>query len=43
MLRSWQSLGWDAIKNRVPVARESLENEFRKLRGATNFVEQNDK
>lgn len=33
------NLGWDAIKNQVPIARESLENEFRKLLGATNFVE----
>lgn len=31
---AWDS-GWDAIKNEVPVARESLENEFRSLLGAT--------
>lgn len=31
---AWDS-GWDTIKNQVPVARESLENEFRSLLGAT--------
>jgi len=30
---AWDS-GWDAIKNQVPLARESLENEFRSLLGA---------
>ena len=30
---AWDS-GWDAIKNQVPMARESLENEFRSLLGA---------
>lgn len=31
---AWNS-GWDAIKNQVPVARASLENEFRSLLGAS--------
>ena len=30
---AWNT-GWNAIKNQVPVARESLENEFRSLLGA---------
>ncbi len=30
---AWDS-GWDAIKNQVPIARKSLENEFRALLGA---------
>jgi len=30
---AWDS-GWDAIKNEVPIARKSLENEFRALLGA---------
>lgn len=30
---AWNN-GWNAIKNQVPVARESLENEFRSLLGA---------
>lgn len=35
---AWDA-GWDAIKNQVPVARASLENEFRILLGAsTNLV-----
>ncbi len=38
---AWNS-GWDAIRNQVPVARQSLENEFRKLLGATNLVEKKD-
>jgi hypothetical protein len=33
-LDAWNS-GWDAIKNQVPVARASLENEFRSLLGAS--------
>jgi hypothetical protein len=32
-LDAWNS-GWDSIKTKVPVARESLENEFRTLLGA---------
>lgn len=30
--KAWDS-GWDAIKNQIPTARESLENEFRNLLG----------
>ena len=30
---AWDS-GWDAIKNQVPIARKSLEDEFRTLLGA---------
>lgn len=38
---AWDS-GWDAIKNQVPLARESLENEFRSLLGvAAHPVERN--
>lgn len=31
--KAWND-GWDAIKNKVPVARDNLENEFRALLGA---------
>lgn len=34
---AWNS-GWDAIKNQVPEARESLENEFRSLLGAAPII-----
>lgn len=34
---AWNS-GWAAIKNEVPIARESLENEFRALLGAATNV-----
>jgi hypothetical protein len=38
---AWDS-GWDAIKNQVPLARESLENEFRSLLGvAAHPLERN--
>jgi hypothetical protein len=35
---AWDS-GWDAIKNQVPIARKSLEDEFRALLGATANVD----
>jgi len=33
-VEAWNS-GWDAIKNQIPLARTSLENEFRSLLGAS--------